>query len=112
MIDPVGHASRQPACSQCLHTSDENSHVVASDALPPRPTAGSRSTNFPCRHVECPSASVWSYDLPLQRKPSSGTPFHSLHAASQALQPMQSVESVKKPVMVTAAIGVRESCRR
>src|ERR1043166_4725389 len=100
MIEPVGHASRHPACSQCLHTSDENSHVIASAALPPRPIAASRSTNFTCRHVECPSASVLSYDLPLQRKPSSGTPFHSLHATSQALQPMQRVESVKKPVTV------------
>ena len=26
-IEPVGHASRQPAFSQCLQTSDENSHV-------------------------------------------------------------------------------------
>src|ERR1043165_6074258 len=108
MIEPVGHASRHPACSQCLQTSDENSHVIASDALPPRPTAGSSSTNFTCRHVECPRASVLSYDLPLQLKPSSGTPFHSLHATSQALQPMQSVESVKKPVTLTRApIGTR-----
>src|SRR5438132_4454655 len=30
-------------------------------------------------------------------KPSSGTWFHSLHATSQALQPMQTVGSVKKP---------------
>src|SRR5579864_6384104 len=33
-IAPVGHASRQPATSQCLHTSDENPH------------AGSCSLNF------------------------------------------------------------------
>src|ERR1043165_8866045 len=111
MMEPVGHASRHPACSQCLQTSEENSHVRASAALPPRPMRGSLSTNFTCRHVECPSARVLSYDLPLQRKPSSGTPFHSLHATSHALQPMQSVESVKKPVTVTAGIGVRESCR-
>src|ERR1043165_33195 len=100
MMEPVGHASRHPACSQCLQTSEENSHVRASAALPPRPMRGSLSTNFTCRHVECPSARVLSYDLPLQRKPSSGTPFHSLHATSHALQPMQSVESVKKPVTV------------
>ena len=37
---------------------------------------------------------------PLQLKPSCGTPFHSLQATSQALQPMQRVESVKKPVVV------------
>ena len=28
---------------------------------------------------------------------SSGTPFHSLHATSQALQPMHNVVSVKNP---------------
>src|ERR1041385_592814 len=100
MMEPVGHASRHPACSQCLQTSEENSHVRASAALPPRPIRGSLSTNFTWRQVECPSARVLSYDLPLQLKPSSGTPFHSLHATSHALQPMQSVESVKQPVTV------------
>src|SRR5689334_13594506 len=107
MIDPVGHASRHPATSQCLQTSEENSHAVASGAFPPRPTCGAPSTNFTCRHVECPRARVLSYDLPLKWKPSSGTPFHSLHATSQALQPMQRVESVKKPVTVTAGRRAR-----
>src|SRR5262249_15226445 len=102
MIEPVGHDSRHPAFSQCLQTSDENSHAILSGALPPRPTCGVRSTNFTCRHVEWPRASVLSYELPLQLKPSCGTSFHSLHATSQALQPMQSVESVKKPVVVIA----------
>src|SRR5437762_13547033 len=103
-MEPVGHASRQPAFSQCLQTSEENSHVIPPGALPPRPNTGSRSTNLTCRHVECPSARVLSYECPLQLKPSSGTPFHSLHATSHALQPMQSVESVKEPV--TAIRGV------
>ncbi len=31
-------------------------------------------------------------------RPSSGTAFHSLHATSQALQPMQTEVSVKKPL--------------
>ena len=31
-------------------------------------------------------------------KPSSGTPFHSLQATSQALQPMQIEVSVKNPL--------------
>src|SRR6266581_8035564 len=108
-MEPVGHASMQPAFSQCLQTSEENSHVMASGALPPRPNTGSRSTNFTCRHVECPSARVLSYECPLQRKPSSGTPFHSLHATSHALQPMQRVESVKKPVVLIRALAARRS---
>ena len=29
-IDPVGHASRQPAFPQCLQTSEENSQVIRS----------------------------------------------------------------------------------
>src|SRR5207302_11398184 len=35
--------------------------------------------------------------MPSHSKPSSGTPFHSLHATSHALQPMQIDVSVKKP---------------
>jgi hypothetical protein len=46
MMDPVGHASRQPAVSQCLQTSDENCHVITSGALPPAPMVVSCSTNF------------------------------------------------------------------
>src|SRR5437868_6503211 len=100
MIEPVGHDSRQPAFSQCLQTSEENSHTIRSGALPPRPVCGVRSTNLTWRQVEWPRARVLSYELPLQRKPSCGTSFHSLHATSHALQPMQRVESVKKPVVV------------
>ena len=40
---------------------------------------------------------VLSYDIPVRDRPSSGTWFHSLHATSQALQPMQTEVSVKKP---------------
>jgi hypothetical protein len=40
-----------------------------------------------------------SYDFPDQTYPSLGTSFHSLHATSHALQPMQRVESVKKAVV-------------
>src|ERR1051325_3834699 len=97
-IDPVGHDSRQPAFSQCLQTSDENSHVTRSGALPPFPISGVRSTNFTCRHVDAPSEKVLSYDRPLKTKPPSGTPFPSLHATPHALQPMQRVESVRNPV--------------
>src|SRR3954454_7833994 len=104
MIEPVGQASRHPAFSQCLQTSEETSQAIRSGALPPRPTSGVRSTNLTWRQVEWPRARVLSYELPLQRKPSCGTSFHSLHATSQALQPMQRVESVKKPVTLTRRV--------
>src|ERR1051326_4437901 len=113
MIEPVGHASRHPAFSQCLQTSDENSHDINSGALPPRPIAGVCSTNFTWRHVEWPSASVLSYERPLNANPSCGTSFHSLHATSQALHPMQRVESVKKPVTLIAlrVRSLHDQCR-
>jgi hypothetical protein len=38
-----------------------------------------------------------SYDHPVKPMRSSGTPFHSLQATSQALQPMQIDVSVKNP---------------
>src|SRR3954469_1289010 len=98
-IDPVGHASRQPARSQCLQTSDENSHETCPPELPPTPNAVVISTNFTCRHVEWPRCSVLSYEWPDQSNPSAGTWFHSLHATSHALQPMQSVESVRNAVV-------------
>src|SRR6516225_3958451 len=36
--------------------------------------------------------------MPARLRPSSGTAFHSLHATSQALHPMQTEVSVKKPI--------------
>ena len=39
-----------------------------------------------------------SYENPEKSKPSAGTSFHSLHATSHALQPMQTVESVRNAV--------------
>src|ERR1700730_1353524 len=36
--------------------------------------------------------------MPVKLRPSSGTWFHSLHATSQALQPMQIEVSVKNPI--------------
>jgi hypothetical protein len=36
--------------------------------------------------------------MPLKNMPSSGNWFHCLQATSQALQPMQTVVSVKKPI--------------
>src|SRR5436853_4276747 len=96
---PVGHASRHPAFSQCLQTSEENDHEFSSAAFPPKPGSGAFSTNLTCLHVECPTAPVLSYENPLQSRPSSLTPFHSLQATSQALQPMHNVESVRNAVI-------------
>src|SRR4029453_832970 len=95
---PVGHASRQPACSQCLQTSERKSQPNGF-SLPPgapdvvdvlaRPDMGpatcwpnrrSISTNFTCLHVEAPRLPELSYERPVQTRPSSGTSFHSLHA--------------------------------
>ncbi len=51
------------------------------------------------RQVLAPRATVLSYDIPVRaRSPSRGLPFHSLHATSQALQPMQIEVSVKNPL--------------
>jgi len=54
--------------------------------------------NATCRQVEAPRLAVLSYDMPVSSIPSSGTAFHSLHATSQALQPMHTDVSVKNPI--------------
>src|SRR3712207_6797323 len=78
---------------------------------PGRPNVGiGRSTvrlcsmNATCRQLLAPSCPVLSYDIPdspmTSRVPcesSIGRRFHSLHATSQALQPMHTEVSVKKP---------------
>src|SRR3954470_20931976 len=74
-IAPVGQTSRQPACVQCLHTSDDMSQRKAS-------FAGRCSMKATCRHEFASSSPVLSYELPLHSSPSSGTRFHSLHATS------------------------------
>src|SRR2546421_3154063 len=95
--EPVGHTSRHAACVQCLHTSDSISQrrpVVPS----PFVTKGlSCSMKATCRHVSAFSSDVLSYDSPVHTCPSCGMRFHSLHATSHALQPMQTEVSVKKP---------------
>src|SRR5438045_7880277 len=96
--EPVGHTSRHAACVQCLQTSDDMSQRNASPSSW-SPRGGLRcSTNATCRHEFAPSVDVLSYDSPVQTSPSSGITFHSLHATSQALQPMQIDVSVKKPM--------------
>src|SRR3984893_1654005 len=111
-IAPVGHTSRQPACTQCLQTSDIMSQ------RPPTRFASFKSNcsmNLTWRNDVADSSTVLSYELPESRKcwasSSAGNWFHSLQATSHALQPMQSVVSVKKPTgwprwKVTGADGV------
>src|SRR5215212_8721127 len=150
---PVGQTSRQPACVQCLQTSELISHriclsvplcsVCGSNSLsasalstllccalarltslpasagrslscrssPGRPKVGiGRSTarlcsmKATCRQELAPSCPVLSYDIPDSPSWSStpwessiGSVFHSLHATSHALQPMQTEVSVKNP---------------
>src|SRR5690349_2448333 len=72
---------------------------MPSPAFPPNPGRGSPSTNFTCRHVECPTEPVLSYEKPDQSNPSSLIWFHSLHATSHALQPIHNVESVRNAVV-------------
>jgi hypothetical protein len=90
--DPVGQTSRQAACVQCLHTSEDISQRTSPSAV------CFSSMNATCRQVSAPSPMVLSYDIPVRFRPSSGTWFHSLQATSQALQPMQTEVSVKNPI--------------
>src|SRR5215469_3026325 len=95
---PVGQTSRQAASVQCLHTSldiSQREPPGCGSASPGRPIC---SMNATCRQVEAPSPTELSYDIPVSSSPSSGTAFHSLQATSQALQPMQTDVSVKKPI--------------
>src|ERR671936_1451733 len=95
--EPVGQTSRQAACVQCLQTSELISQRRASTSPSPPRTGSFCSMKATCRQVFAPSSEVLSYDSPVQTIPSSGTRFHSLQATSQALQPMQTEVSVKKP---------------
>src|SRR5437868_12076356 len=95
--DPVGQTSRHAACVQCLQTSDDINQRSGSPSSSSSRSGFSCSMNATCRHEFAPSVDVLSYDSPVKTRPSSGTRFHSLHATSQALQPMQTDVSVKKP---------------
>src|SRR4051794_4942823 len=87
--EPVGQTSRQAAWVQCLHTSDIISHCRS----PPVPVPGGAgcSVNATCRHELASSCPVLSNDRPSRSSPSAGISFHSLHATSHALQPMQTL---------------------
>ena len=49
------------------------------------------------RQVSAPRATVLSRDFPVKPCMDMGIRFHSLHATSQALQPMHTEVSVKNP---------------
>src|SRR4030095_3162784 len=101
MMALVGHTSMQLARAQCLQTS-----LIMFQATPP--LAVVRSWNCTWRQFCSSSWPVLSYPSPnLPTCP--GSWFHSLHATSQALQPMQRVVSVKKPTV--RAMGVLLSDR-
>ena len=63
MIAPVGQASRQPACTQCLQTSLSISQLLWNGCIElgrrplPSPTC---STNATCRQVAAPRSPVLS----------------------------------------------------
>src|SRR3954453_5701361 len=99
MIEPVGHASKQAAVSQCLHTSDSMSQENLSSF------AAGFSMNATCRHVDAPKCTVLSYDIPVNANPSSGSWFHCLHATSHALQPMDTVVEGEKTTGATGSRG-------
>src|SRR5678815_5659839 len=91
MMALVGQTSMQLACEQCLHTS-----LIMLHATPP---AGSTTrTGDTC-------SSTSAARRPVLSNPSRnlaawpGSWCRSLQATSQALQPMQSVVSVKKPTV-------------
>src|SRR4051794_33529802 len=101
MMAPVGQFSMQPARVQCLQTSDIINHANGLSAS--LSMSAGFSTKLTWRHVDAPRSTVLSYDMPVKNSPSSGSWFHSLHATSQALHPMQSVVLVKKPTEVMSA---------
>src|SRR5699024_7727663 len=66
--------------------------------------SASCSMNGTCRHVFDPSAPESSYEEASSPSESAGSSFHSSHATSQALQPMQMEVSVKKPVRASPPV--------
>src|ERR671923_1683477 len=101
-IAPVGQTSMQLACWQCLQTSDMSRNALPSPT--PSVSSGTLSMNFTWRQVWPSSVPVLSRLSP--RKPSGllGSWFHSLHATSHALHPMQTLVSVKNPYDLPGSI--------
>src|SRR4029077_18734595 len=98
----VGHTSMQLAFLQCLQTS-----LIISHAWPPAMGVGLNTTpllsgtcsmNCTCLQFCASSWPVLSYESAVNFAGSPCSWFHSLHATSNALQPMQIDVSVKKPI--------------
>src|SRR5919197_1796882 len=103
-IAPVGHTSMQLACWQCLQTSDMSRNALPSPT--PSVSSGTLSMNFTWRQVWPSRLPVLSRLSPRNPFGSLGSWFHSLHATSQALQPMQTLVSVKNPYDLPGTISV------
>src|SRR5205814_8154100 len=98
----VGHTSMQLAFLQCLQTS-----LIISHAWPPAMGVGVITTpllsgicsmNCTCRQFCASSCPVLSNESAVKWAGLPSSWFHSLHATSRALQPMQIDVSVKKPI--------------
>src|SRR6185312_17045715 len=106
MMAPVGQFSRQPGRWQCLHTSEWKIHEKAPSPVVCDSSGFSRSMKATWRQLEAPRCAVLSYDRPVKTRPSSGNWFHCLQATSHALQPMQTVVAVKKPLISESVAGI------
>src|SRR5919198_3682310 len=102
MIAPVGQTSMQLACVQCLQTSDMSRNALPSPT--PSFSSGTLSMNFTCRQFWPSSVPVLSRLSPRNPPGLLGSWFHSLHATSHALHPMQTLVSVKNPYDVPGEI--------
>src|SRR5256885_1623564 len=101
----VGQTSAHDACWQCLQTSDIISQAWPLPTVVEAVRCASFSRNLTCRQF---SASSWPVLSKLSARNTGGSPessFHSLQATSQALQPMQTLVSVKNPF--ACAIGLK-----
>src|SRR5207302_3362658 len=95
MMALVGQTSMQLACLQCLQTSENISHAAPFPVV--TGASGTLSMNATWRQFSSSSLPVLSK---LSARNAGLLPlswFHSLQATSQALQPMQTLVSVKKP---------------
>src|SRR5205807_9829470 len=94
-VSSGGHTSSHEACCQCLQTSDIISQACPLPAVVDAVRCASFSMNFTWRQFSASSLPVLSK---LSARNAGALPaswFHSLQATSQALQPMQTLVSVK-----------------
>ena len=92
----MGQTSRQRRWTQCLQTS-----VIISQRPPASGRRVNCSMNLTCRQliaVEVPGVVVAVAAAAVRAAVVAGSSFHCLQATSQALQPMQTVVSVKNPI--------------